>query len=120
MNYTKGKWEAYKVETNPDRWDICAGVNGDRGIAKTILDNSIPPAEKEANANLISAAPEMYEALKELPEKKSLLSEAAYTGGDVSKKWVNDRGNYIEGYNQAIKDMQIKAQQALSKAEGKE
>ena len=48
-----------------------------------------------------------------LPKEKSLLEEAAYTGGDVSKKWINDRGNYISGYNDALK--QIK--QALKRGE---
>ena len=39
-----------------------------------------------------------------LPRPKSILAEAAYTGGDVPKKWINDRGNYIQGYNDALKE----------------
>ncbi len=63
MNYTKGEWEAYITETMPARFTICAD-NGNKGIAKTVLDNSITALEKKANARLIAAAPDMYEALK--------------------------------------------------------
>jgi len=40
-----------------------------------------------------------------LPEPKSLLADASYTGGDVPKKWINDRGHYNNGYNQALLDV---------------
>lgn len=76
-NYTKGEWQTYLTDTLPDRWTICAGEKGERGIAKTVLDNVIPPQEKEANARLIAAAPSMYEALKEmrrLYNEESILS----------------------------------------------
>ena len=62
------------------------------------------------------AAEDMYEALKELPEPKSLLADAAYTGGDVSKSWIRDRGNWNDGYNQALKDVAKLREQALAKA----
>ena len=70
-------------------------------------------------ANLFEAAPDMYAALKDLPRPKSILEEAAYTGGDVPKKWMNELGQYINGYNQAIKDCELKFAKALAKAEGK-
>lgn len=56
MNYTKGKWEAYQTEKLPERWEVCAGLEGNQGICKTLLDNSIPPDEKRANAQLICSA----------------------------------------------------------------
>ena len=65
------------------------------------------------------AAPELYEALKDLPEPKSILAEAAYTGGDIPKKWMNDRGHFIDGYNQALKEVAKRREQALAEAEGK-
>jgi len=65
------------------------------------------------------AAPELYEALKNLPERKSILAEAAYSGGDLSKKWINDRGHFNDGYNQALKDVKKIREQAIAKAEGK-
>jgi len=76
MEYTKGKWEVYQTDVKPDRWMVCAGDTGKRGIAKTVLDNVIPPAEKQANANLIASAPDLYEALKGiLPELKEYANE---------------------------------------------
>ena len=69
--------------------------------------------------NIYKASLDMYEALKELPEPKSILAEAAYTGGDVPKKWIAERGQFIDGYNQALKDVKIRQQQALAKAEQK-
>ena len=63
--YTKGDWKAYQTDIKPERWTICAGNTGEQGIAKTVLDNAIPPAEKKANAELISAAPDLYEACEQ-------------------------------------------------------
>ena len=68
MKYTKGEWKAYQIDAKPDRWMVCAGKEGERGIAQTVLDNSIPPAEKKANANLIAKSPRMYELLKQLAD----------------------------------------------------
>jgi hypothetical protein len=62
----------------------------------------------------------MYEALKNPPKLKSLLEEAAYTGGDVPQKWIEERSQYIAGYNQAINDIQQMAKVALAKAEGRD
>ena len=59
MEYTKGKWEIWKAPNGKsliaanDKMDIIADVFGD-------VD------EYEVNARLIAAAPELYEALKEL------------------------------------------------------
>lgn len=65
------------------------------------------------------AAPDMVEELKYLPEPKSILADAAYTGGDVPKKWINDRGFFNDGYNQALKDIKEHRKQALDKEAGK-
>jgi len=62
---------------------------------------------------------DMYEALKQLPEPKSILADAAYTGGDIPKKWMNDRGHFNDGYNQALKDVTKLREQALAKFEEK-
>ena len=64
------------------------------------------------------ALPDLYEALKTLPAPKSILAEAAYTGADVPKKWISDRGNYIDGYNQALKDVKQRSDKAVAKADG--
>lgn len=36
-------------------------------------------------------------------EKKSILSEAAYSGDNVSKKWIAERSQYIAGWNDCIR-----------------
>ena len=56
MAYTKGQWEAYLTNKTPPEWTICAGVNGEQGIAKTVVDDSISILSRKANANLIAAA----------------------------------------------------------------
>jgi len=78
------------------------------------------PELKQRRKILDAAAPDLYEALKNLPRPKSILEEAAYTGGDVPKKWINDRGHFNDGYNQALKDVAKLREQALSKMEGKD
>lgn len=35
------------------------------------------------------------------PEKKSILSECAYQGGGIPKKYIAERSNFINGYNRA-------------------
>lgn len=94
-NYTKGEWRSCLTDTLPDRWTICAGEKGERGIAKTVLDNLIPPQEKEANAHLIAAAPELYEALS------YIIREL-------------DQANIIKA------EFMATPQKALAKAEGRE
>ena len=88
--YTKGEWNVWQTDTKPaDRWMICAGDTGDKGIVETVLDNTIPPAEKKANAHLIAAAPELQQAVVHLigiiascsPNKH--ISQEAISGGIV-------------------------------------
>ena len=70
MNYTKGEWKAYLVE-KPNKWMVCSGKDGIDGIAKMVDSN------QEANANLIAAAPDMYEALRLTRDNLQTLSDAA-------------------------------------------
>lgn len=72
----------------------------------------------KSTVNLYKAALDLYEELKYLPEPKSLLADAAYTGGDVPKKWINDTGHFNDGYNQALKDIAKHREKALTKARG--
>ena len=64
MKHTKGKWDVAKIISG-DAVVYHSLIRADkkRSIA-TILQNS----NAEANANLISSAPEMYELLKRLSE----------------------------------------------------
>lgn len=92
MNYTKGEW---KVE------DETVIVCGMRLIASTTaggFNYSAYRKENEANAHLISAAPDMYEALKALDEY----------------------GNASHPYNLKLKKVAFELlDKALAKAEGK-
>lgn len=57
--FTPGKWEAVRDEKN-ERWQIQeSDVNG-----LVLVEHTFDGEEAEANANLIAAAPDMYEALK--------------------------------------------------------
>lgn len=65
-NYTKGEW---KVEEHRGETNIATEF---QNIAKMCFDDS---HTLKANAHLIAAAPDMYEALKEI---KHIVTEAAY------------------------------------------
>lgn len=62
------------MKFTPGPWTVLPGVPGDRdpwilhdGCKVATVDTSCPdPGELEANANLISSAPDLYEALKAL------------------------------------------------------
>ena len=59
MEYTKGEWKQ-QVASNDNRIVMCGIYN----IAQ--VNGRAHKEETEANARLISAAPNLYEALKEL------------------------------------------------------
>jgi len=99
MNYTKGEWKVYMTDIDKPRWEICARENGEIGVAKTIYDDDVPLKEKEANANLIAAAPDMYEALE--VGKTVLL--------DIQQRVASDCGEALKVIDKA-----------LTKAEGRE
>ena len=72
MNYTKGKWRVYPTNhfhDNAHSLKIALGA-GEQSIA--LIDSVGTPFFKDgwdemvANANLIAAAPDMYEALRDI------------------------------------------------------
>lgn len=101
MNYTKGEWKVEQgnglelQEGLTHLFQIRAGETKEI-IADIITDGNWQETDDNANANLISAAPDMYEALKDL------LSWANIKDGSASVQ---------------LRDKCIKA---LSKAEGKQ
>ena len=87
MNHTQGKWEAV-ISNKKDDYIIWAGDEG-VFIATT---QSVPPAAhetgiygKQANANLIAAAPEM------LQELKAIELGLNHTDSD----WAKERLGYV-------------------------
>ncbi len=118
MNYTKGEWRASSVAKSGATISIQIGVGScDWGIGdfSRVLPNNRKDADIEAthiaNANLIAAAPNMYEALnamikayeklrKEKPLLFNMLIEADYKLYHVCE------------------DACIKSEEALAKAEG--
>jgi predicted small metal-binding protein len=92
MNYTKGGWKSayigqgmYNIEINGDTNDVVA-----------IVDNYYEHHNGDAIANLIAAAPDMYEALEAIVD--------------------HFRHNHDDYY---ISDLCTDALAALNKAEGK-
>lgn len=71
MNYTKGKWELNNYRPNNGRIVLRTGTEdndasiGDREIA-VVSPRGKTHKEMKANAMLIAAAPEMYEALEQI------------------------------------------------------
>jgi hypothetical protein len=98
MEYTNGKWEAYKTNIVKDEecWTICAGKDGNNGIARTVTDRDVPIAERQANANLIASAPDMYMTLRAV--EVSLIDDEYY---------------------QHFKPLLLAVRQAINKAEGR-
>ena len=97
MEYTKGEWKAKKTTVViPSKHD---SNMTDFVVAQTDIYCSVEGKEAEANARLISAAPDMYEALRAL----SFQFASA-----VEKPYSKDKEIYEQ------------AQKALAKAEGKE
>ena len=89
MNYTKGEWK--RLKENPTVIIAQFQTGGVKQIAK--IYESVVYSTNEANACLISAAPEMYEVLKQ------------YEQMGIFKEYPN----YLEGLRNI-----------LAKAEGKE
>ena len=105
-----------------EKWYVTLGNSiavGDRILYRPVEVESIEEAEANAEriVRAVNCHDDLVEALKELPEPKSLLEDAAYTGGDVPRKWINDRGHFNDGYNQALKDVAKRRERALAKVE---
>jgi len=111
MNYTKGEWKVreYDEGTRPFIDGFSLAVQSPKLVValcdKDSWDNK---KQRLANANLIAAAPDMYEALRELhsPPKHPIKDCPA----DISSNPCTC------GWHDAMD----KAMKALAKAEGKE
>lgn len=110
MKYTKGKWKLIG-----DRAEDCIGID----IVSVFAYKMIPVARipykewenSEANAHLIAAAPEMYEALKNTTE--ALCDACKHTVEIAQSEGL--RAYPCEGDCEII----LQAKRALAKVEGK-
>lgn len=98
-DYTKGPWTVGNVYIESDDGDVVLQPNEERGAVSITIQNP-------ADAALISAAPEMYEALK--AARDVLRAEDDDDEGDYPD-WSNLRRKKI-----------VVIEAALRKAEGKE
>jgi hypothetical protein len=92
MNYAKGEWKAIKPAGSNGYWDVVT----QREEAATCYGRNA-----EANARLIAAAPELYEALIKLQQLKVFHSHSPIGVGKEANAWKQVR-------------------KALAKAEGKD
>jgi len=109
MNYTKGKWnEQIDTEGRVQIMSFGGDKSSEVGMVRNVCALSVrPPDETEANAHLISATPNMYEALKETNDILGLtLRLIAVLGGE-------------RAIQRAIQRTIDKNNKALAKAAGK-
>ena len=94
-----------------------------KALIHTIECRSVISAEQAETCPLCRvrvAGPELLEACKKLPDRKSILEDCAYQGGGIPKKWIAERTQFINGYNQALEDVARMRKEAIAKAEVKQ
>jgi hypothetical protein len=93
MKHTKGKWF---VEKGWHKAESHIVANDKTIVICRTIEANIPIEEGEANAKLISKAPEMYEALKEIEKlcygniKEGLESRLDRIADLARKNWKHD------------------------------
>ena len=80
-NFAKGVWEVHDSVAAPrTNLNNCIIVSCDGGPVCIVTDNWIPDRMNEANALLISKAPELLASVVKLQEKLETLINATPTG----------------------------------------
>jgi len=85
MNYTKGEWTARKVPRDSNKLNIMCNET-------FIATPYIAYGQMEANAHLIAAAPEMYEALKAVTNTGAWQRMPEYVIKDIVKALAKAEG----------------------------
>lgn len=109
MKHTLGPWAA-QFDAD-DASDSPWGIRGGNGFwVACVFDSASKPhgSQSEANARLIAAAPEMYEALKELCAAQSFMNACAIQQNEEVRIHAVDR----------LIRAQERADAILAKAEG--
>jgi hypothetical protein len=104
MSHSRGPWHVGKSRTNQGQIPVVTGV--DR--VALIDDNS---DEAMANAHLVAAAPDLYEALKETLEAAKVAARFIAERG-LTSAFLNQTTHIRNGFG-------VRAQQAIAKVEGK-
>jgi len=111
VNYTKGRWEAI-ISRKPDQahhpqW----AISGESHWIAVLGTDKYPFPNDEANAHLIAAAPDMYEALKEIAEGKGAYSMDRMTHAENT---IRDMKALAEGLIDEIKEKLISQKRCAS------
>ena len=77
-NFTKGAWKIYKTDVYLNNGYVC--VESEKNVIHEMKTYSTTERESIANANLISAAPDLFEAL--LLARKCVGSQLVDLEGD--------------------------------------
>ena len=118
MNYTKGEWKvAVNTSSNTKvtarrediRPDLAAMCPGTKDVLETLAICYGDSDQRKANARLIAAAPEMYEALKKVMPYVKVEQEAEHLTDGFGPK-----------SNQPSDSILKQVEEALAKAEGKQ
>lgn len=64
MKFTKGEWKVGSFQDEPQARSVTTVYSGDSKVAEVCKTGFQDIQERQANAHLISAAPDMYEALR--------------------------------------------------------
>jgi len=122
MNYTKGDW---KVTTHSPLSNLVIVVkHGDQPYEHNRICQLDVCSEAEANANLIAAAPDMYEALKSISFIPDCGGDFCFlategTGYEVPEPEEGMGNCSYKGLCRYMAAMVYRCEQALAKAEGK-
>ena len=91
IKHTNGPW----LITTIDGEDCLMVGGGDGSEVVADIRTHQPESEVEANAHLISSAPEMYEALKKLAECSKEIPLMKYEQGLVDKAIAHAEGREV-------------------------
>jgi hypothetical protein len=99
MSYTKERWvlnENNNWKTNP--FSITARKRGVHSatIANIPTRMTIPPLEQQANARLISAAPDLLDALLKLPQHHGATEQEWWDWIDIARAAIDKATNQGE------------------------
>lgn len=61
--------------------------------------------QTEQQVKLVPLNERTRQWIRDTIREKDLLAEVAYTGGDIGKRYVKERPIYVQGYNDAVREI---------------